>query len=174
MQNEIKNLFEKIDKIAEAFFENKYNSWQTQYEIDNEIQPFFENFDDFFEAYLQQAIETQNADRLEFAIIFAPNNKRFLSLFQKAFLEDWHGRHEDIISIFEQFSDKSSLQMLYQSFQINYTEHQYNKCYSLHKKIMWAIYKIEGKSCREQLLKKEKFISPALRKEFKQFLGNIK
>lgn len=166
------NCFEKVDELVDSYFEEGNSVLELM--INEEIKSDFQDFNSFFLAYLESSILEENAERLEAAIIIAPRDKKCISLFQRALLENWHGWQEDIVGILEDFSDKNSVEILYKALEIRFSQQNYNNHYSLHKKIMWAIYKIEGKSCKEKLKKAEKYISPELRNEFRQFLGQMK
>lgn len=145
--------------------------------VNAENEKQYINLSDLIGDYIRFSREIENYRYLENALTMIDPynlNQELLELCHLLLLEDWHPWHEDIVYFLEKNKSLSSLEFLYKAFEIKYQKHQYNDCYSLQKKIMWAIYKIEGAKCKPKLLKMEKFISKNLKKEFKQFLGEIK
>ncbi|MDO5106083.1 hypothetical protein [Capnocytophaga sp.] len=169
--------FDCIDNVFDDYISEVISDNDLINIVNSENKKQYINFNDLIADYIRFSCEIKNSRYLENAItMINPNelNQELLELCHLLLLEDWHPWQEDIVYVLEKNNSLSSLAFLYKAFEIKYQKHKFNAYYSLHKKIMWTIYKIEGAKCKPKLLKMEKFISKDLTKEFKQFLGNIK
>ncbi len=171
---------EELYKKADEWIGNNLYNGQNQffeYEFQNFLQENQLQETDFYENYLQSAIEHQDANRVDIAIsLFSKKylTKKSAELLKQLLLEDWHHDYENIVYIFENQKDKTALETLYKAFSLKAEALEYNDYYSFHYKLMWAIYKIEGKSCKERLSKLVSKVSPELRKKFQEFVSQIK
>lgn len=82
---------------------------------------------------------------LDFIHILSLKDKKLIAFFNQLLVEDWHEQHESLIYFIEIYLDKSSVPFLYQSLSVK-NDWLDVVGYAFHKKVIWAIFKIEGKS----------------------------
>ncbi|EKY02712.1 hypothetical protein ACG2K1_01170 [Neisseria sp. 23W00296] len=130
----------------------------------------------FLLEYLHRVTETQNGGGAEYAVILhevlSCKDPQTLAAFQKLLAQDWHERHEDIVTLLAECPSESSLPHLVKAFAF---DPPYADRYPLQKKIMWAVYRIAagGRRGAEILQPLAKSAAPELQKEFRQFASNI-
>lgn len=170
--------FQEIDNCMFDFYNKKINKELLKNLLNSIIFSKFSGFDVFFIEYLNEILSLKLDEKVEDSCIifnlFKSNQIEILNIYHKLLLVDWHERHEEIVDIIEYFYNKSSVNFLSTALSLNLDYLDYDGYYSFHKKIVWAIFKIDGKDSYERLKGFEKLVSADFKAEFKQFLGEIK
>lgn len=127
-------------------------------------------------AYFNHAIHHKNNESLEKAMLITDffDDKIYLPIYERLFLEDWHTWHVDIIAALENYNSLSSINILIKGFDLRLDYMDYNHYYSFQRKLMWAIYKLNPNHAYELLSDIKSKITPELHPTFQQFLGDIR
>lgn len=170
--------FQEIDACMADFYNQKVNKELLKNLLNNIIFSKFSSFDSFFVEYLNEILSLDLSEKVEDSCIifglFKSNQIDILNHYHNLLLVDWHERHEEIIDIIDFFHHKSSIDFLCTALSLRLDYLDYAGYYSFHKKVVWAILKIDRKNAYEILKGFEKLISAEYRIEFKQFLGEIR
>ncbi|GIM51446.1 hypothetical protein CAPN004_04760 [Capnocytophaga cynodegmi] len=168
--------FTEINKYIDSFYEEKLSEYDLKYYITQYTEKENISAETLSTLFLKDCATNRNNETLEGALlvvfIFNIRNKEVVGLCQSLLLEDWHERHEDIISVLEEARNKESIAYLLKAFQMKLKYMQYNNHYSFHKKLLWAVYKLSGSQYKNELLKLTEHISPKLKPEWRQFIGD--
>ena len=83
---------------------------------------------------------------LDLIHVLSLKDKKLIAFFNQLLVENWHEQHESLIYFIEIYLDKSSVSFLYHSLSVKNDWLNAVGYYAFHKKVIWAIFKIEGKS----------------------------
>lgn len=161
-------IYEKIDNLIDLFLGGNAGLQEIKYVIDEYINYKKIDIISFFREYIADGIANKNGDRVEFTIILSDlfdKNKSLLDIYENLLFENWHNRHEDIVDIISQYGNVSSIPSLIKCFDMEFEYMKYNNFYSFHKKLIWAIQKLDCKNYKEYLRSISKKVSPKLRAE---------
>lgn len=103
--------------------------------------------------------------------ILSLNDKKLIGFFNELLLQDWHNHHEEIMIFIEEYLDKSSTPYLYQSLSIKTDWFECAGYYAFHKKVIWAIFKIEGKSSLATIKSYQNKLDKDLQKELPNWIN---
>ncbi len=104
---------------------------------------------------LEQAARTRNADDVEYALLlgyalgFSAGYAPALRLLLK---EDWHHKHEDMVSILSHLADPESVTVLYETALAEFDYLAYDESRALAVKCIWALGKLGGPDAVKKLL----------------------
>ena len=127
---------------------------------------------------LEIAYNEKNASDLDLIMYvgFAFNlfNYDYIDVLSKLLIEDWHYKHEDIVSVFEDLTPPEVVDILYQTA---FKKYKYLACdgdyNSLSQRCLWALRKINTSKALEKLLECSKSDDPYIRKEALMHLEQI-
>ncbi|GIJ96734.1 hypothetical protein CAPN001_13030 [Capnocytophaga stomatis] len=168
--------FAEINHYIDLFYEEKLSEYDLKYYITQCAEKENISVETLSILFLKDCTANKDGETLENALlivfIFNIHNKEVVALCQELLLKDWHERHEDIISVLEDNRNKETVPYLLKAFRVKLKYMQYNNYYSFHKKLLWAIYKLSGSQYKKELLQLTEHISPKLKPEWKQFIGD--
>ncbi|MFK8270542.1 hypothetical protein [Capnocytophaga stomatis] len=168
--------FAEINHYIDLFYEEKLSEYDLKYYITQCAEKENISVDALSALFLKDCVANKDGETLEgvllIVLVFNIHNKEVVALCQELLLEDWHKCHEDIISVLEETRNKESVVYLLKAFRVKLKYMQYNNYYSFHKKLLWAIYKLSGSQYKNGLLQLTEHISPKLKPEWKQSIGN--
>lgn len=98
-------------------------------------------------------------------------DKKLIAFFNQLLVEDWHEQHESLIYFIEIYLDKSSVSFLYRSLFVKNDWLDVAGYYAFHKKVIWAIFKIEGKSSLPMIKSYQHKLDEDLRKDLPNWIN---
>ncbi len=95
---------------------------------------------------LSDALTSKSADQVDFAMSLASHfhywKPDLAHILNKLLLEDWHYRHEDIVSLLQGMKSPTSVEPLYQTALKKFDYLSYDDLYGLARKCTWALSEI--------------------------------
>lgn len=131
-----------LKRISEEVFLSRYSG---------QIQDRTRHIEDI----LRGSLASKNAEEVEFSIlllfVLRVYDTDLVEILNQLLLEDWHFKHEDIVSIFEVLKSPDSVESLYQITQKELPYLAYDDLFSLARRVTWALSKINTQESLEKL-----------------------
>ncbi|MCL2152984.1 MAG: adaptin domain-containing protein [Oscillospiraceae bacterium] len=110
---------------------------------------------DYVLELLEVAYNEKNAEDVEWSMniagMFDLFSKDYLEILLKLLGEDWHYKHEDIVSVFQQFKIPESVDILYETALKRFNYLEYDEFFALAVKCIWALGEIGTEKAKEKL-----------------------
>jgi hypothetical protein len=106
---------------------------------------------------LNIAYTTTDSDLLDYVIPVVsfdtnfPNTEKYVQIFCQLLREDWHYRHEDIVSLLEGIKSPNSIEDLFDTASKKFEYLDYDETYSLARKCTYALAAIKSPLAVEKL-----------------------
>lgn len=98
---------------------------------------------------------SKNADQVDFAMSLASYfhywKPDLVHILNNLLSEDWHYRHEDIVSLLQGMKSPTSVEALYQTALTKFDYLSYDDLYGLARKCTWALSEINTNESFERL-----------------------
>jgi len=131
-----------LKKISEKYFLKNYSG--DLYDMNKHVKDLLNN-----------ALATQDPDDVEYPMLFASifdlYNQDLSDILCKLLLQDWHYKHEDIVSIMQGLKNPSTVDALYLTAFKTYKYLDYDEFFGLARKCTWALSDINTKEAIEKL-----------------------
>ncbi|NLE03239.1 MAG: hypothetical protein GX638_00350 [Crenarchaeota archaeon] len=128
----------------------------------------------FFLSNLKEIYESKNGEDFEYLLFLGFSFNLFdesqVVIFNKALLEDWHQKHEDVAMILKKLHCPQSIEYLYEAIFKNYQYLEYDESHAFEVKCIWAIGSIKTNTAKEKLEKISQLEIPEIREAAKQQL----
>lgn len=128
----------------------------------------------FFLSNLKEIYESKNGDDFEYLLFLGFSYNLFsesqVEIFNKALLDDWHNKHEDVAMILQKLHSPQSVEYLYKAIFKNYKYLEYDESHAFEVKCIWAIGNIKTSTAKEKLEKIAQLEIPEIRESAKQQL----
>lgn len=166
-------IFDKLDEIANQYYNNQLDYYSMKYLIEQICQEQQMMIDELLVSYANDILKNKYQEKIDFLDMYFGifNCKKLLQIYGELLLQNWHEHHEDVVSVLQEYQTSN---ILLKAFELKLPYMHYNNYYSFHRKLTWAIYKIDGYQGLKEVEKIEKQISPKFKREFRQMLGELK
>lgn len=144
----IHDIFANLNRLIDISY--KKGDWCFRQELDDFLLSM-DKIDEheFIFELCQSCLELKNSDYvrdlLEFIDAVSCKDKKLIGFYNELIIQGWHDSHEEVVRHLEYYLDKTSLDYLYRSLSIKNDWCDTAGYYALHKKVIWAIFKIDGK-----------------------------
>jgi len=94
---------------------------------------------------MQKAFVEKDAESIEKLVDdtdFSKNGSSYIEILCQLLKEEWHIKHEDIVSILEDIKDPKAIDILYDIAQRKFNYYIRDEKYPLARRCIWALWKI--------------------------------